>query len=210
MKSEQSQSRTDPRRTAFEFHYRNRYRWCHCHDCDLGTVPQRHHVAARCRVRSGGFILHHLRLLSAEWAQMIRVALMGLVLLVSGCATLEKIVTPAAAPFVQAAVDAAVATAVTKGVSAAKIKTIASEILAADTGTQVALSAIESIINQKLVALNLPPADLAAAEILTATLTGIIQLQLTGTAATAITAQTQIAVADIMNDLIVATSAYGV
>lgn len=141
---------------------------------------------------------------------MIRVALMGLVLLVSGCATLEKIVTPAAAPFVQAAVDAAVATAVTKGVSAAKIKTIASEILAADTGTQVALSAIESIINQKLVALNLPPADLAAAEILTATLTGIIQLQLTGTAATAITAQTQIAVADIMNDLIVATSAYGV
>jgi hypothetical protein len=137
-------------------------------------------------------------------------ALFASLIAFTGCATLGKIVTPVAAPFIQAAVDAAVATAVQKGVAAAKIKTIASEVLAADTGTQVALSAVESIINQKLVALDLPPADLAAAEILTATLTGVIQLQLTGTAATAITAQTQVAVADIMNDLIVATSAYGV
>lgn len=127
----------------------------------------------------------------------------------NGCATLASIVTPAAAPFVQAAVDVAVATAVQKGVPAAQIKSIAAQVLAADTGTQVALIAVEEIINGKLVALNLPAADLAAGEILTATLTGVIQLELSGTAASAVTSQTQVAVSQLMNDVIIATSAYG-
>jgi hypothetical protein len=137
-------------------------------------------------------------------------ALFGALAMFAGCATVEKIVTPAAQPFIQAAVDVAVATAVQKGVPALEIKSIAAQVLAVDTGTQVALTAVETIINAKLVSLNLAPADLAAAEILTATLEGVLQLQLSGTAATAVTAQTQVAVADLMNDIIVATSAYGV
>jgi len=132
-----------------------------------------------------------------------------LMLGISGCATLAKVFNPTAQPFVQAAVDVAVATAVQKGIPAAKIKSLAQQVLAADIGTTVALTAIEKIINQKIIALNLPLADLAAAEILTSTLTGVIQLELSGTAASAVTAQTQVAVADICNDLIVATAAYG-
>jgi hypothetical protein len=139
----------------------------------------------------------------------MRVFFLSLVLVLTGCATLAKVFNPTAQPFVQAAVDVAVATAVQKGIAAAKIKSLAQQVLAADTGTQVALSTIETIINAKLVALNLPPADLAAGEILTSTLTGLLQMELTGTAASAVTAQTQVYVADICNDLITATSVYG-
>jgi hypothetical protein len=128
----------------------------------------------------------------------------------AGCATIEKIVTPAAQPFIQAAVDAAVASAVQKGVPALEIKSIAAQVLAVDTGSSVALSEVESIINGKLVGLNLSPADLAAAEILTATMEAVIETQLTGATAISVSAQTQVAVAELMNDIIMATSAYGV
>lgn len=139
----------------------------------------------------------------------LKILALCLVMPLTGCATIAKVLTPTAQPFVQAAVDVAVATAVQKGISAAQIKSIAGQVLAADTGTQVALNAIEEIVNGKIVALHLPPADLAASQVLTATLEGVIQLELSGTAATAITAQTQVAVADLMNDVIIATAAYG-
>jgi hypothetical protein len=122
-----------------------------------------------------------------------------------GCA----LFTPSGAPFLQASVDAAVAAAVQKGVPAAKIKSIAQQVLAADTGTQVALGAIETLVNAKIAALNLPPADQAAALILTSTLEGFVQIALSGTTASKVTAQTQVDIADICNDLITATALYG-
>jgi len=141
----------------------------------------------------------------------LSLALVGL----SGCATLGKIVTPTVQPFLQVAVDVAVATAVganpaTQKTNAARIKTIATEVLTLDTGTQVALSAVEAAVNAKIASLNLPPADLAAAQLLTATLEAIIQTKLQGSAAGTVTQTTQVAIADVVNDVISATSAYGV
>lgn len=133
----------------------------------------------------------------------------------SGCATLASALTPAAQPFLQVAVDAAVATAVgsdasTQKAKALKIKTIATEVLTIDTGTQVALSAVEAAVNAKIATLNLPPADQLAAQLLTSALAAIIQTKLNTSTAGAVTQTTQVAVADIANDVISACSAYGV
>jgi hypothetical protein len=132
----------------------------------------------------------------------------------SGCAFVSKLSTPAAAPFVQVAVDAAVAGAVGTNpaiakVKAARIKAIAQQALAADSGTTATLAAVEGVVNAQLVKLNLPPADLAAAQLLTATLTAVIQQQLSSPSAGAVTAQTQVAIAQVLQDVILATSAYG-
>lgn len=134
--------------------------------------------------------------------------------LLDGCATLAKVITPAAQPFLQVSVDVAVATAVgsnaaTQKSRAAQIKTIATEVLTLDTGTEVALSAVEAAVNAKIAALNLPPADLAAAQLLTATLAAVIQTKLNTSTAGAVTQTTQVAISDICNDVISATSAYG-
>lgn len=131
----------------------------------------------------------------------------------AGCATLAKVMTPAAQPFLQVSVDVAVATAVgnnpaTQKAKAAQIKAIAIAALAVDTGTQVALSAIEGVVNTQIASLNLPPADLAAAQLLTATLAAIVQVKLSSSAAGQVTAATQVAVSDICNDVVSATSAY--
>ncbi len=133
----------------------------------------------------------------------------------SGCATIGKIFTPTAAPYVQVAVDVAVATAVgtdstTQAAKATRIKVIAQQLLAADSSSTATLSAIEAVLNAKLVSLNLPAGDLAAAELLTNTLAAVVQAQLANpdTAAKLGTAQVQIAV--VLNDVITATSAYGV
>lgn len=133
----------------------------------------------------------------------------------SGCATLGKIFTPTAAPYVQVAVDVAVAAAVgtdstTQVAKATRIKVIAQQLLAADSSSTATLSAIEVVLNAKLVSLNLPAGDLAAAELLTNTLAAVVQAQLSNpdTAAKLGTAQVQIAL--VLNDVITATSAYGV
>jgi hypothetical protein len=151
-----------------------------------------------------------MRLLFRHWFTLAASLVLSLCFVILICLPGCVLFTPSGAPFLQATVDAAVATAVQKGVPAAKIKSLAQQVLAADTGTQVALSAIETVINSKLAALNLPPADLAAAEILTSTLEGIIQVALSGTAASQVTAATQTDVATICNDLIAATALYGV
>jgi hypothetical protein len=144
----------------------------------------------------------------------MRLLLPLLLLNLSGCATLAKLITPAAQPFLQVSVDVAVATAVgnnaaTQKARAVQIKAIAADVLTLDTGTQVALSAIQAVVNAKVVALHLPPADLAAAQLLTATLSAVIQTKLNGTAAGQVTAATQVAISDVCNDVISATSAYG-
>jgi hypothetical protein len=144
------------------------------------------------------------------WTKVLVVPLVIALSLFAGCTALQKLTTPAAQPFIQAAVDVAVATAVAKGVPAAQIKSIAQAVLAADTGTAVALSSIQSIVSAKIATLKLPPADAAAASLLIATLDGIVQVQLSSPSATKITAATQVAVSELFNDVVVATSAYGV
>lgn len=147
---------------------------------------------------------------------LLLTALLVLPLLsLSGCANLASVLTPASQPFLQVAVDAAVAGAVgsdasTQKAKALKIKTIATEVLTIDTGTQVALSAVEAAVNAKIATLNLPPADLVAAQLLTATLAAVIQTKLNTSTAGAVTQTTQVAIADIANDVISACSAYGV
>jgi hypothetical protein len=132
----------------------------------------------------------------------------------SGCAVLSKLTTPAAAPFVQVAVDAAVAGAVGTNpaiakTKAVKIKAIAQQALAADSGTTATLAAVEGVVNAQILKLNLPPADVAAAQLLTATLTVVIQNQLSSPSASGVTASTQVAIAQVLQDVILATSAYG-
>ena len=131
------------------------------------------------------------------------VAVVGLVGLIAGCASIEKFFgTPTGEAVVLASVDVAVATAEQKGVSAAKINAIAKTALAADTGVSGTLSALSALVNAEIVKLNLPAGDQAAADILEAALGAVIQTKLQGNAALA---STQAAVADVLNAVIVAT-----
>lgn len=147
---------------------------------------------------------------------MALVSAAAAIVALAGCAELSKLTTPAAQPFVQVAVDAAVGLAVgndaaTQKVRATQIKSIATQVLQADSGTSATLAALEGVVNAKLATLKLPAADMAAAQLLTATLAAVIQSQLSSsTAASSVTAQTQVAVSQIMNDVINATSVYGV
>ena len=132
-----------------------------------------------------------------------------------GCATLSKITTPTAQPFVQAAVAVAVATAVGTNVASQKakalqIKGIAQQLLAVDEGATVPLTQLESLVNAKILAMKLPQGDVLAAELLTAALTAAVQAEITGATNGAVSPTTQAAVATILNDVITATAAYGV
>ncbi len=122
----------------------------------------------------------------------------------AGCALFSN--TSGNAVYVQAAVDVAVATAVQKGIPASQIKKIAQLALAADSGTTATVAAIEQTVSLAISKLNLPPGDLAAANILTAALGAIIQTQLANNTQTA---TAQVAIATVLNDVIIATSAYG-
>ncbi len=141
-------------------------------------------------------------------AAVLIAALMGTVSSLSACATLAKIVTPGAAPFVQAAADVAVAEAVNKGIPAKQIKTVAQEVLAIDQGDAVTLTSIQAYVNAKIVGLKLPPGDVVAAQILLAALSSAVQQEI-ASAQGKITPTTQAAIADVLNDVIVACAAYG-
>jgi hypothetical protein len=133
--------------------------------------------------------------------------------LTSGCAGLASLLSPAAAPLEQAAVGAAVFTAETANhadaaTQAARAKTInqiAKEVLSIDTGTNMALTDIEVIVNSKIAQLNLPAADLLVAQLLTASLGQAIQAQLAVTTKGAVSPQTQVAVAAVCNWIIADT-----
>jgi len=117
------------------------------------------------------------------------------------------VVTSAQAqPIITAAADVAVATAEAHGISATQINSIASQALAADSGTAASLAEVGTLVNQQLAKLNLPPADLAAAQVVEIALGAAIQAQV-GNNATA--AQTQAAVADILKAIIAATAITG-
>jgi len=120
-------------------------------------------------------------------------------LTLDGCAAINAYTqSPAAVPLEQAAVAAAVASVV-KGdaVKAARIVSIAKAVLAADTGVSVALPDVEKLINNKVLALNLPAADQILAGILTAAVTEAIQAQISIATQGAISSSTQLAIATV-------------
>lgn len=127
------------------------------------------------------------------------------VLTLQGCATVQKLTTavssPQAQPFIQAGAAVAVATAESKGVKAAQIVSIAQEALQADSNTAATLATVGAVINTELAKLNLPAGDIDAAIILESAFSVYIQSQVGNNATVA---QTQAAVADVLNAIIAA------
>lgn len=138
--------------------------------------------------------------------------LLGLCML-SGCAGLSTMLAPSSLPLEQAAVAAAVFTAETANHAGAveqkaralRINAIAKQVLALDTGANMALVDIEIIVNAKIQALNLPVADLLVANLLVNALGQAVQAQLAVTTKGAISPQTQVAIAGVCNWIIADT-----
>lgn len=125
--------------------------------------------------------------------------------LTSGCTTMQKVFSPAAAPYVTAAVDTAIAIAEAKGVQAIQINRIAKAALAADSGAGASLATVTALVNAQMAKLNLPPTDLAAAQILELALTTAVQQQIGQNPSVAIA---QADVAQVLNAVIAATAPY--
>jgi hypothetical protein len=124
-----------------------------------------------------------------------------------GCAALTKVETalssPTAQPYLIAAADVAVATAESKGVSAAQITSIAQQALAADQGTAATLETVAAVANAQIAKLGLPAGDVQAAQILEAALTVAIQVQIGNNASIA---QAQAAIGTVLNAIIAAAN----
>ena len=119
--------------------------------------------------------------------------------LLVGCKLLSQ---PTAGPYIQAAVDIAVATAESKGVSNADINRIAKIALAADAGTNATLSSIAGVVNVQIAKLNLPPVEIAGIQILEAALSAAIQAKI---GSNPDIAQAQVAIAEVLKDVIAAS-----
>lgn len=90
-----------------------------------------------------------------------------LLLSLHGCASVQAFLSsPTGTVVVQAGVDAAVATAETKGVSAAQLNALAKQVLADDQGATVTVAALTTELNAELVKLKVPAGDMAAITIL--------------------------------------------
>lgn len=146
--------------------------------------------------------------------RMFKVLLLSLPLLaLSGCASLSGALAPSALPLEQAAVAAAVYTTIsanhadpaTQTARAARINAVAKAVLAVDQNGNMALADIEIIVNAKIAQLNLPPADLVLAQLLTASLGQAVQSQLALASKGAISPQTQVAIAAVCNWIIADT-----
>ena len=132
---------------------------------------------------------------------------------ISGCAATSQLIAPSSLPLEQAAIGAAVFTAVsankadaaTQTARAAKINAIAKQILAADSGVNMALSDVEIIVNARIQQLNLPPADAIVADMLVQALGQALQQQLALSTKGAISPTTQLAVAQVCNWIIADT-----
>jgi len=118
-----------------------------------------------------------------------------------GCA-LTPAQARAAAPFIEAAVDVAVATAEAQGLQAWQINAIAKLALVADQGASASLNAIAAVVNDQLAKLNLPAGDMAAARVLQDALKIAIETKLQADPAAA---QFQAAAALVIRDVINAT-----
>lgn len=124
----------------------------------------------------------------------------------TACSTLPSATTvltaPAYAPYVEAAVDVAVATAESRGITAAQINAIARQAFVADQSASASLAAISSVVTAEIAKLKLPAADQAAIDIVLTALSASVQTQLQ---ANPTVAQVQVAAAVVINDVIAAT-----
>lgn len=130
----------------------------------------------------------------------------------TGCTTAQNAqvqaiaTSPAAQVLVTAAVDAAVATAESKGITAAQINGVAKVALAADSGTGATVATVSAAANAELMKLNLPMGDLAAAQLLESLIGAEIQARLAADpTATANVASAQTDVAFVLNAVVAAT-----
>lgn len=136
---------------------------------------------------------------------LMALAATAVLLMNSGCALVTKLESPAAQPFDQVAVAAGVdaivmqaAGTASQAARASSIKTVATQILAADTGTTADLSSLEQIAQAKITALALPPGDQAAAALLLATLDAAINAYSSKLATNATVANAKTAVATVL------------
>lgn len=121
-----------------------------------------------------------------------------------GCATIEGwFGNPTTAQYIQDAVNVAVLVASTQGVSAAEINTIAKTALAADNGAVSTLAELQTLLDKEIAKLNLPAADQTAIGIVVAALSGALAGAI-GSNSTV--QQAQVIIADVLNDIIAATS----
>jgi hypothetical protein len=133
----------------------------------------------------------------------------------SACSTLES---PAAQPFdavaVAVAVDTVVGTNASTAVArASAIKSIAQQVLAADTGATATIASLEAVASAKIVALKLPPGDAAAAALLLTVVdtavTSYVASKTTGTTADANVQAAQVAIATVSNWVIAEATRLG-
>lgn len=134
--------------------------------------------------------------------------------LVGGCSILTKLESPAAQPFdaiaIAVAVDAVVGTnPVVSAPRASAVKTIAQEVLAADTGTLVTVDALFAVAQSKVAALNLAPGDQAAAALFLAVIKGAADQYTLKATSTANAANAQAAIAFVCNAVIAEATRLG-
>lgn len=135
-----------------------------------------------------------------------------LILAFSGCATIGKLNTdPVAQAALGAVVDVAVGEAVQKGVQPAAMVAIATQLEAFDTGAAVTVPALTAEIQALVVKANLNPGQIAAVQILEATLDALITQQLAAASsapAGAISSSTITTINIVLTDVITAAQLY--
>jgi hypothetical protein len=158
---------------------------------------------------------------------LFAIAVLGVALSAStltGCAEItkleQKITSPGGQVISQIAVDLAIGAVVGNDpnakTKAGRVKSIAQKVIAADQGTSVTLSALVAVANSEIAKLQLPPAEQAASALLVQSLTILVSNALTpppgvtATPASTAAANVQVIVAQLMNQVILATSGYGV
>lgn len=150
-------------------------------------------------------------------ALLVTLAVCGLV----ACSTLQKATTnPVSASAIEAAIDLGVGTYIQQtaktpadqAAKAAQISAIASAVEGALTGDQATLAALDQVLRAKIAAAHLPPADQAAALILTQMIQSIVLQEIQGTAGQTppLSADQVVAVKVVLDDVIQAASFYGV
>lgn len=140
-----------------------------------------------------------------------------LLLELAGCAALgpvNRALTQAKSPVVQAGVTLAVATAIGNGADqktkAAAIKAIATEVYQASSAPSATIAVLEAALNTEIEKVATNPADKAAFMILASTLEGFLQTYIATNPAGAVTADTLVNIQGVAQAVVQATSFYGV
>lgn len=141
------------------------------------------------------------------------IALVLAAVLLSACSVFSFLESPAAQPFDQVAVAVGVDALVgvnpaLKAPRAAAIKQIALEVQAANTGAVATLATLESVAAAKIQALQLPPGDNAAAQLLVATLSASINAYVTRLGTNAKVGEVQADVGQVLTWVIAECSVY--